>query len=556
MKILAVDDDDSMLEQTKLYLEKKGWSVETTHSAEKAMEMVEEGAYDAVISDYQMPEMSGLDFLRIFRMDGHDIPFVIYTGKGPEEIAINALNLGANSYFQKGGDPGTTYDLMAQAIEKEVAHYRARMRVEESERRYRTVFENTGTATIIADREGNITMANRMFLEYAKRENVKNLGDFLDIPVENGTFEGKFLREKDMIVNITGIPETHRYVITLTDITQRKEMENDLKEAKERYEKLANEMNDAVLVYRPDGNVLFANESMEQMFGYGNTVPNMKELNAPEYRDTFDARIDGVLEKGEMSYECVYITRKNRSVPVEVNSVITDHDGELAILSVVRDISVRKQREERVDFLHSLLRHDLRNKAQIIMGYLNLINVSSPVTEEQGRYIDKAIKGVKEQIELVEKVRTLLQVEDIQTVQYDLGVAVSNALEQLSSMLDEKGVEVNFRYRDGIVMGGPLLADAVHNLLRNAIQHSHCTSLNIQFDLEGEHLRMVLEDDGIGISEDIRETLFDPGVKRGENAGTGLGLYLVKSIIDSYGGDISLGENNRGSRFTVTLKRP
>lgn len=556
MKILAVDDDDPLLEQTKLYLEKKGWSVDTTHSAERAMEMVEEKVYDAVISDYQMPEMSGLDFLRIFRMDGHDIPFVIYTGKGPEEIAINALNLGANSYFQKGGDPGTTYDLMAQAIEKEVAHHRARVRIEESERRYRAVFENTGTATIIADREGNITMANRMFLEYAKSEKVKDLGDFLDIPVENGTFEGKFLRERDMIVNITGIPETDRYVITLTDITQRKEMENDLKEAKERYEKLANGMNDAILVYRPDGTVLFANEAMEQMFGYGNTVPNMRDLNAPEYRDTFDARVDSVLEKGEMSYECVYLTKKNKYIPVEVNSVITDHDGELAILSVVRDISIRKQREERVDFLHSLLRHDLRNKAQIIMGYLNLINVSSPVTEEQGRYIDKAIKGVKEQVELVEKVRTLLQVDDIRAVQYDLGLAVSSALEQLSSMLDEKGVEVNFRYRDGMVMGGPLLADAVHNLLRNAIQHSHCTSLNIQFDLEGEHLRMVLEDDGIGISEDIRETLFDPGVKRGENAGTGLGLYLVKSIIDSYGGDISLGENNRGSRFTVTLKRP
>ncbi|KXB06817.1 hypothetical protein AKJ52_01530 [candidate division MSBL1 archaeon SCGC-AAA382C18] len=83
--------------------------------------MFEEGDFDGVVSDYQMPGKDGLDLLKILREDKEsDIPFIIFTGKGREDVAIEALNLGADRYLQKGGSPKSQYGVLAHAIKQEI----------------------------------------------------------------------------------------------------------------------------------------------------------------------------------------------------------------------------------------------------------------------------------------------------------------------------------------------------------------------------------------------------------------------------------------------------
>ena len=75
-----------------------------------------------VVSDYEMPQKDGLQFLEEFHSKGYKIPFILFTGKGREEVAIKALNLGANGYFNKQGDPETVYGELAHGIIQNFEH--------------------------------------------------------------------------------------------------------------------------------------------------------------------------------------------------------------------------------------------------------------------------------------------------------------------------------------------------------------------------------------------------------------------------------------------------
>ncbi|MCE7745133.1 MAG: response regulator, partial [Candidatus Heimdallarchaeota archaeon] len=120
IKILLVDDEETLLEVSKLYLEKMNekFNIITVESAIQALEMIKEQEFDVIISDYQMPEMNGLEFLSIVRDAGNEIPFIVFTGKGREEVAIQALNLGADFYLQKGGEKSSQFHELDNLIDK------------------------------------------------------------------------------------------------------------------------------------------------------------------------------------------------------------------------------------------------------------------------------------------------------------------------------------------------------------------------------------------------------------------------------------------------------
>jgi signal transduction histidine kinase/DNA-binding response OmpR family regulator len=142
--ILHVDDESEMLDLSQLFLEREDdrFRVTTADSATTALEMLDE-SYDAVVSDYRMPGMDGLEFLETVREKrALDLPFIVFTGQGREEVAMDALNLGADRYLQKRGDATAQYGVLARAISQEVGHYRARQAHRASEKRYQSLFEN------------------------------------------------------------------------------------------------------------------------------------------------------------------------------------------------------------------------------------------------------------------------------------------------------------------------------------------------------------------------------------------------------------------------------
>lgn len=163
IRVLYIDDDESLLSLTKDFLETRASqiSVETTSSPRRGLAMIEDRSFDAVVSDYQMPEMDGLEVLDRLRSDhGDDVPFVMFTGRGREEVAIDALNLGADRYLQKGGDPTSQYGVLAQAIEQEVNHHRTERQLHKRDENLKIVLESIGDAVITTDVDGRITRMN------------------------------------------------------------------------------------------------------------------------------------------------------------------------------------------------------------------------------------------------------------------------------------------------------------------------------------------------------------------------------------------------------------
>ena len=142
IRVLHVDDDQVFLKVAKQCLEMQGeFEVDTASSVNEAMEKLKKTEYDAVVSDYQMPGKDGLEFLKELREKGNTLPFIIFTGKGREEIAIKALNLGADGYFSKHGEPETVYGELAHGIRQAVERKKAEMKMWEREERLRAVFQ-------------------------------------------------------------------------------------------------------------------------------------------------------------------------------------------------------------------------------------------------------------------------------------------------------------------------------------------------------------------------------------------------------------------------------
>lgn len=131
--VLHVDDDSEFLEISKEILRTMGtFEIDSALCVEDAFKKLAKGKqYDVVVSDYEMPRKNGLDFLLELRQQKNAIPFVLFTGKGREEVAIKALNLGADGYYNKQGSPETVYGELSHGIQLAVA----RKQAEENARR-------------------------------------------------------------------------------------------------------------------------------------------------------------------------------------------------------------------------------------------------------------------------------------------------------------------------------------------------------------------------------------------------------------------------------------
>ena len=162
IRVLCVDDESPLLETTKSILELQGsFEIETATSVDEALQKMSVKEFDVVVSDYQMPIKSGLDFLKILRDAHNDIPFILFTGRGREEVAVKALNLGADRYINKVGHPETVYGELAYSIRQKGD----KKRVEKQLRVLSSVIEQSSNAIAILNKEEKIVYVNPTFLQ-------------------------------------------------------------------------------------------------------------------------------------------------------------------------------------------------------------------------------------------------------------------------------------------------------------------------------------------------------------------------------------------------------
>ncbi len=159
--VLHVDDEPGFADLTAEYLERKdeGLTVETVTSAEDAGDRIAEGRVDCVVSDYDMPGMSGIEFLEDVRVEYPDLPFVLFTGKGSEEVASEAVSAGVTDYLQKEGT-SDQYAVLANRVRNAVERHRAEREAERTRTRLAAITENSTEAILTVDDGGIVRFAN------------------------------------------------------------------------------------------------------------------------------------------------------------------------------------------------------------------------------------------------------------------------------------------------------------------------------------------------------------------------------------------------------------
>ena len=270
-RVLYVDDEESLLDIGKLFLEETGdFSVITIGSASEAMDLLQHEQYQAIVSDYEMPVMNGIEFLKQVRASGNTIPFIIFTGRGREEVVIQALNEGADFYLQKGGEPDAQFAELVHKIRQAIGK-------REAEKFSREVISYAREGIIVYDQGLHIILWNKFMEELTGIPAATVLGRntlelfpflietgvarlleqavsgisgesqdfFFQFPAtgKSGWVKGIYSPHYDAAGNISGA------IGIIRDITLRRMTEQALKGSEEKYRTLAEDSEDYIMRY-------------------------------------------------------------------------------------------------------------------------------------------------------------------------------------------------------------------------------------------------------------------------------------------------------------------
>ncbi|MFB6299099.1 MAG: PAS domain S-box protein [Halobacteriales archaeon] len=176
IRVLHVDDDPDFVELAAEFLtrEDERLVVDTETSPETALETLDRKEVDCIVSDYNMPSIDGVEFLKRVRREHPDLPFILFTGKGSETVASKAISAGVTDYLQKEG--GTDqYAILTNRIVNAVEKYRTEAKLKQTENRYHQLIEQAQIPILIYRRDGEVVRANDAAMEFFNAEREADL---------------------------------------------------------------------------------------------------------------------------------------------------------------------------------------------------------------------------------------------------------------------------------------------------------------------------------------------------------------------------------------------
>jgi PAS domain S-box-containing protein len=374
MHILHVDDDKSILEMSKQILEAENdFQVDTAASVAEAIERISRQKYEAIISDYEMPTKDGLQFLKDLREQFNETPFIMFTGKGREEVVIKALNLGADGYVNKQGDPETVYGELAHDIRTVVEKTRAEKALQDSEAKY--------SALIRQARDGVIIIQDQL-LEFVNEALAKILGysiceiekkPFINFVAPESRdliaqrvkarlaglyvpslYEAKLLGKDGNIVDVELSGTVIQYgckpadLGIVRDITERKKAEEKIRISEGRYRNLFENARDIICTHDLEGKITSANKAVENNGFLRDEIigRNILEIVSKDYWSKLTSQLSEIAQGKSIEGE-IEIKTPLGKINVEYKSnPIWQQEKIIGAQTVIRDITERKRTEE------------------------------------------------------------------------------------------------------------------------------------------------------------------------------------------------------------------
>ncbi|MFC6953318.1 PAS domain-containing protein [Halorubellus litoreus] len=612
VQVLCVDDEQSLLDLTETFLDRESdrISVVTATTADDALDVLAETDVDCVVSDYDLEHRTGLAFLKTVRENHADVPFILFTGKGSEAVAADAISAGVTDYLQKGGRE--QYALLANRVENAVDAARAERELERTREKTAQLHGHAADIAGASSRDAVVDAALSAaddileFHVYGLYEAVDGrfepLGaasyepdslPALDDGVLGKTYQrGESFRVDDVTETTDAAPDQSSFrsavsvpvgddvvfqaiaaepnAFTTSDLELTELLATHVEQAFERldrereYERTTEQLqavldNTTAIVYIKDrdGRYELANERFREVVDVDGELVGRTDWEIQD--DEFAAEVranDRRAMEEERAIEVEEDAYRNgqRRTYYSVKVPLFDEDGDpKGVCGISSDITELKEREReleqernRLDEFASVVAHDLRGPLSVAEGYRELL-----AADLDDPRLDEIADAHDRMTELIDDVLSLAREGDHDVDAHDISIAgVASSAQSAVDLPEDVAVEVE---GDGVVNADPSrLRRVFENCFRNAVDHGDSTSrIRVAVTEDG----FVVADDGDGLPADAREDLFEYGVSDGD--GTGIGLAVVREIVQAHDWSVRCTESaDGGARFEFTTAEP
>jgi len=297
------------------------------------------------------------------------------------------------------------------------------------------------------------------------------------------------------------------------------------------------------------------------------SVTHDRDQPCDEGSDSAPCPLQEVVKTGEpMTVEHTHYDADGTERVHEVHAApIVDDEGQIVQLveslidtteRVAYEQRLKRQRDD-LETLNQVLRHDIRNDLQLILAYSDLL--TDRVTADNESHLETIRESAEHAIELTTTAREMSDVlldTDTSVGTVRLRPVLNGEIDSIRDAYDAASITVDDGIPDVTVVGNEMLGSVFRNLLKNAIQHNDkpVSEVTVSAAVAADTVTVQVADNGPGVPDDHKAEIFGKGETGLDSAGTGLGLYLVETLVSAYDGSVSVTDNDpEGAVFVVTL---
>ncbi|MFB6218204.1 MAG: PAS domain-containing protein, partial [Halobacteriaceae archaeon] len=541
------------------------FEVRTVGTAEAALAHIADGDVDCVVSEHDLPDGTGLELLAAVREGNPDLPFILFTGAGSEELASEAIARGVSDYVPRGTDQA---ERLADRVEVAVGSHRT-----ERDLAFVTALvEETGVGVAAYTDDGRYEYVNGAFAALLGRDRAAVVGEpiwafnpgfdadrFPEYwaslsPGETRTAEAELERADGSRVPVETVTTCQEFggeqyhFGTVIDRSDRAELEARLARETSMFESFLEQVPIGVYFKNEAGeHVRVSDHHVERLRGAWQTTPDGEPID----RETVIGRTDRELLPEDVAAQTaeddMRVIREGETVTSEerhptpgdldvwvrtTKAPWYDEDGTVkGLIGVSIDISDRKRSElelerqnERLEEFASIISHDLRNPLNVAQGRLDLVRA-----ECDSDHLDPVESALDRMDRLIE--RTLTLAREGQTVGETGSVALADLASRCWRNVETGGATLAAADAPAIDADPERLQHLLENLFRNSVEHGG-PDVTITVGALDTGDGFYVADDGPGIPESKREDVLEAGVS-GNEGGTGLGLAIVAQIAEA-----------------------